>query len=874
MRRMTLLAAALSLCASAAPLLARAAAPIEATTQLPRNARPSHYDIVLTPDAANLRFDATATITLDIVQPGPSLTLQARDLDVRTARLSGGKTAFAAPKIVADAGNETVTFTFDRPLPRGRYTLALEYAGKIGKQAAGLFAIDYPTAGGKQRALYTQFENSDARAMVPSWDEPAYKATFALSAIVPDAQMAVSNMPAAASTALGDGRKRVRFQVTPKMSTYLLFFALGDFERAAQRAGATETGVVTQRGMLPQAKFALDASGEILREYNDYFGVRYPLPKLDNVAGPGSSQFFGAMENWGAIFTFEHTLLLNPAISTEADRQRIFAVAAHEIAHQWFGDLVTMRWWDDLWLNEGFASWMESRTTARLRPEWNTHLASVGGRDSAMESDALVTTHPIVQRVATVEQASQAFDRITYNKGEAVIGMLEAYVGADAWRAGVRLYMQRHAYGNTASDDLWRAVENAAHKPVRAIAHDFTLQPGVPLIRAGEPVCRDGRTTLALTQDEFTKDRAGKVPLAWRVPVIAQVAGQARRSTLVEGGHATLTLPGCGPVLVNAGQSGYYRTLYAPGAFAALKDRFPSLPAIDQLGLLADTWALGMTGRQSAADFLALASSLTPDTDPQVWGAVAGRLATLNDLYDGQPGQARFRQFAIGVLAPKLARIGWESRDGEAPTVTILRNDLLGVLGALGDPATVREARRRYDAAQQGGAPLPAAQRKVIMRVVAAHADKALWDQLHAQALAEKTPLVRDELYKLLAASEDPALARAALEIALTGEAGATQAAAMLSQVARRHNAMAFDFALAHVDAVHAMVDTSSRSRYIPELAAGASDTALLPKLKDYAERHLAPGARKSADSAAAAIAYRAGLRAQRLPAIDAWLQR
>lgn len=284
---------------------------------------------------------------------------------------ASGKGKAAVPTVSIDAQAQTATFTFAQPLAVGSYTLAMDYTGKIGTQANGLFAIDYENKAGKQRALYTQFENSDARKFVPSWDEPAYKATFDLTATVPSSQMAVSNMPAALTTELGQGLKRVRFAPSPKMSTYLLFFGLGDFERATLQAGATEVGVVTQSGAIAQARFALESSRDVLLEYNDYFGTPYPLPKLDNVASPGSSRFFGAMENWGAIYTFEHAMLLDPAISTQSDKQAVFSIAAHEIAHQWFGDLVTMAWWDDLWLNEGFASWMEGRTTGKLHPEWN-----------------------------------------------------------------------------------------------------------------------------------------------------------------------------------------------------------------------------------------------------------------------------------------------------------------------------------------------------------------------------------------------------------------------------------------------------------------------------------------------------------------------
>ena len=317
------------------------------------------------------------------------------------------------------------------------------------------------------------------------------------------------------------------------MSTYLLFFGLGDLERLSVKAGATEVGVVTRRGASAQARFALDSSRDVLREYDDYFGVPYPLPKLDNVASPGGNQFFGAMENWGAIFTFERCLLLDPMLSSQTDRQAVFSVAAHEIAHQWFGNLVTMRWWDDLWLNEGFATWMEGRTTRKLHPEWDTATAAVAARSFAMDSDAFATTHPIVQPVLTVDQASQAFDEITYAKGAAVIGMLESYVGADAWRDGVRRYLRAHAYGNAVSDDLWRAIDAASDRPVAEIAHDFTRQPGVPLLRVVSSRCDDGRTTLDLAQGEFSTDRPDKAPLRWQIPVIARVAGNAPARTVV-----------------------------------------------------------------------------------------------------------------------------------------------------------------------------------------------------------------------------------------------------------------------------------------------------------------------------------------------------
>ncbi len=490
----------------AGPVVAAPAASI--TTQLPRAVQPLHYDVAITPHADRMVFDGRVSVTVKILEPVTSITLNAADLNFHKVSLSGIK---AMPKISIDADAQTATFSFAGTIKPGTYTLTMAYDGKIGTQAVGLFALDYDTAAGKRRALYTQFENSDARRFIPSWDEPAYKATFTVSATVPAGEMVVGNMPAASITPAGNRLVTVRFPKTPKMSTYLLFFGLGEFDRIAKKVGATEVGIVTQKGKSGQGQFALDAAEVILKEYNDYFGTPYPLPKLDNIAAPGRSQFFGAMENWGAIFTFEAAILLDPSIETQADKERSFSVNAHEMAHQWFGDLVTMAWWDDLWLNEGFASWMEGRTMAKLHPEWNTALDAIGGREAAMSLDALKTTHPVVQHVATVEQASQAFDSITYQKGEAVIRMLEDYVGADAWRAGVRRYMKKHAYQNTVTDDLWREIDAASPgKPITDIAHRFTLQPGVPLIRVDAAACAAGSTTATLTQAEFSKDCPGQ----------------------------------------------------------------------------------------------------------------------------------------------------------------------------------------------------------------------------------------------------------------------------------------------------------------------------------------------------------------------------
>ena len=861
--------------ALAAP--AHAAAPTPAPTQLPRTVRPTHYDVSIAPDAATLRFAGSAAIAIDVLEPTRAITLNALDLTFSSVRLrTGDGSEVKAADVAVDAAAQTATFTFAAPVPKGTHRLSIDYAGPIGTQAVGLFALDYEGQGGRKRALFTQFEASDARRMLPCWDEPAHKATFTLEATVPAADTAISNMPVEERRDLEGGKARVRFGRTPKMSTYLLFFALGDLERATAMSGKTEVGVVAQRGLVGQARFALDSSVDVVREYNDYFATPYPLPKLDNIAAPGRSQFFGAMENWGAIFSFEYILLVDPTISTEKDRQTIFSVAAHEIAHQWFGNLVTMAWWDDLWLNEGFASWMAGRTTEKLHPEWNSALESVVDRDRAMARDALRTTHPVVQEVRTVEQMSQAFDTITYEKGEAVIRMLEGYVGADAWRDGVRRYMKRHAYGNTVSDDLWREIEAAAGQPVTAIAHDFTLKPGVPLVTVGPTACDGGKATVTVTQGEFSRDEPERKPLAWRVPVIARsVSGGEPVRTVVSGGKATLSLPGCGPVVLNAGQSGYYRALYAPPAFAALVASYDKLAAVDQLGVLVDASALGRAGLQPASDVLDLAARTPADADPLLWSRMASVLNAIDDSFSGdEGGQAAFRRFALARLAPVFARVGWTARAGEAATLTLLRDDLIAALGGLGDPAVVGEARRRYAADATDPSAIPGPLRKTILAVVARHADAATWDRLRAAARAEKTPMVKDQLYYMLASTEDEALARRALDLALSDEPGATNTAEMIAKVADHHPDLAFDFALANLKALDERLDATSRSRYYAGIAGKSGERATLDKLNAYAAAHVEPRARRAVETAAADILDRIRVRERVLPAVAAWLAR
>ncbi|MFY9349618.1 MAG: M1 family metallopeptidase [Sphingobium sp.] len=862
--------------AIAAPALAQPTQPAgpaaTITTQLPRGAAPSHYAIEVTPNAANLTFTGKVAIDVTVSQSLPTLVLNAADLSFGDVTLTpaNGKPIKGTAKVDAEA--QTVTLDFGKPLAPGTYSLAIAYAGIINSQANGLFALDYTNNEGQaKRALFTQFEAPDARRFVPSWDEPSYKATFDLSAVIPTGELAVGNMPVKSSTDLGGGKTRVTFGTSPKMSSYLLFFGLGELERATKMSGATEVGVVTGKGNTGKAQLALNASADILPWFNDYFGTPYPLPKLDNVAGPGQSQFFSAMENWGAIFTFERALLVDPRFTSEATKRRIYETVAHEMAHQWFGDLVTMAWWDDLWLNEGFASWMATKVSDKLQPGWEMLLTRVDGREAAMSLDALATTHPVVQKITTVDQVNQAFDAITYQKGEAVITMLEGYAGEDVWRSGIRSYMKAHAYGNTVTDDLWKAVEGAGAKGLVSIAHDFTSKPGIPLVKVDSAQCQGGQTVLTLSQGEFSRDQKDKAPLSWNVPVKAQtMGGDAQR--LILQGKGQLTLPGCGAYVVNAGQTGYYRSLYPEANVKALAKDFTKLASIDQTGLLADNFALGLGGYQPIGLALDLVDAVPASASPAVLAEVPGYLDSAHTMLESdKAAQDRVLAYASAKLTPVLNGIGYDVKPGEGPQVPVLRSALVSTLGDMGDKGVVAEANRRFAALATDPAALDGPLRNVWLSIIAKNADQATWDKLRAMAKGAKTDLEKSTLYGLLGGARDEKLARQALDLALTDEPGKTTSAAIISAVGGEHPMLAVDYVLAHRTQYEALIDVSARSQALARLGGGSADPTMVTKLDAYATQYLTPESRKVVDRSISAIKTRIETRARLKAPLTAW---
>jgi aminopeptidase N len=850
-----------ALLVSALPSIGAAAA----RNVLPGNVVPVHYDLAITPDVAQMRFAAVVSIDLDVLEATRSIELNAADLQFNEVHLAGRPDA---PRVTLDPAGETATLWFVTPIAPGRHLVRIAYTGKINSNAAGLFALTYGSGGARKQALFTQFENSDARRFLPCWDEPNRKATFTLTATLPEADMAVSNMPVRSTEPVPAGRKRVEFLTSPRMSSYLLFFAAGDFQRVSRKVNGVELGVVVKRGDLDKARFALDAAAHLLPYYERYFDVKYPLPKLDLIAGPGASQFFEAMENWGAIFFFEQDLLID-SDSGQGDQRDVYIDIAHEMSHQWFGDLVTMDWWDDLWLNEGFASWMEIKATDHFHPQWHLWLDAQNEKDEAMGLDARRGTHPVIQPIRDVVQANQAFDTITYLKGQAVVRMLESYVGEQTFRSGVRAYIKAHAYGTTVSDDLWRALDQASGLRIIEVAHDFTLQAGVPLIRA--ELTTSG---IRLMQDRFAEDDSGSAPTVWHVPVVEQTLASQRlwQGIVSRGQPAGIAGAVTQGAVVNAGQAGYFRSLYAPQLLQGLVARFRRLPAQDELGLVDDTYALGNAGYEAFTDFASVLAQAQPGIDPTVLKTCAEKLASLDFLYQDLPAQAQFRAFGRRVLHPIFAQLGWTGSDGESQNVTLLREALLATLSQIDDPEVIATARRRFRASLRDPASLTGELRSSILGIVAEHADTATWERLHTMARQTASSLEQQFLYRLLGSATDPELARRALEITLTEEAPVTIRPEIIASVAERHPELAFDFTLANLPAVMSAIEPDSRTSFVPQLVSHAWNSALIPRLRAYADAHIPPAARGAAVAAEAEIAFHASIRRERLPALDHWL--
>jgi aminopeptidase N len=847
-----------------------------ARIELPRNVVPVHYDIEIVPRVSALDFKGRSTITVNVVEATSIIALNSVELEFESIELRGSRgVRMGTPAI--DPGTQRVYIHFDEVVAPGAYDLAMRYHGKINESAEGLFVTRYDTPAGRQQMLLTQFEAVAARRFMPCWDEPALKATFSVSVAIKTGDTAVSNMPIERTEPSESELSFVRFQRSPMMSCYLLFLCVGELDRLQTNVGGVAVSVLSRAGSAYKGQFALETAVRLLEYYNDYFGTPYPLPKLDLVAAPGAGGF-SAMENWGAILYFETSLLIDPALSTESDRQNVCVVVAHEMAHQWFGNLVTMQWWDNLWLNEGFAAWMENKATDKLHPEWMIWLQSESAKQAAMRQDSKATTHPIVQEIESAEQADQAFDDITYQKGQAVIRMLESYVGEDVFRNGVRSYMKRHAYKNTVTDDLWAEIAAAGAKDIKAIADDFTLQAGVPLISVESALDVGDAVKLSLRQGRFGLDADSRKPLVWRVPVaVASVLGGKAPANVIISGPDPLRIEVAGalPIKLNYGQRAYYRSKYSNESFGKLVGAFDQLAPGDQLGLLYDIWALGEAGDISIAAYLDLTRRMKTDAAPVVWGQVIETFLSIDGLYQGLGGRQGFDKYAIRILGRAFDQVGWVRSSSEADNVAVLREQLIRALGRLGEPAVIGEAQSRFArflAHPDDPDSLPSSIRQPVLNVVGSTADEGLYDRFYALAKATVDPVAKDQYFVALAGARDMRLAQRSLEIALGNDPATTTGPLMISRVATENAPLAWAFVLNHLNEVNARLDALSRLTFVPSIGAKCLDEAALKQLRQFIDVNVPEANRAQVEMFYADMAFRLSVREQRIPEIDAWL--
>jgi aminopeptidase N len=819
----------------------------ETPGKLPKEVVPTEYAIRILPNLDNFTFAGSESVKLNVRSPVHQLLLNALELKIEAASVDGKELPLSAIK--TDNEKELLTLMLPSELAVGDHALALRFTGKINQQGQGLFYVRYQEEGSGVRKvmLGTQFEATDARRFFPCWDEPAFRSRFQLTVVVPENWLAVSNMPVETEQKIAGG-KEVRFAPTPPMSSYLNVFVAGELDFIESRVGLTQIRVIATKGKAELGRYALEASAQILKYYNDYFGVPYPLPKLDQIAIPGG--FGGAMENWGGITYYESRLLFDPKSSSGETKQNIYEVLAHEMAHMWFGDLVTMAWWDNLWLNEGFASWMGSKCTAHFNPQWEVWLARGLPRDptrrsgiakeAAMEGDARSTTHPIQQPVATEAEANSAFDDINYKKGQSFLRMLESFLGEGVFRDGIRRYIAAHKYSNTTTADLWNGLSDASNNSVSEIAAGWTEQPGFPVVT----VKREADVKVRLTQERFTVNFKNAPPLLWQIPLTYSVIAETPATLLMTDKTAVLeNIPADRGLKLNVNGAGNYRVEYDDRSWELLLKALPKLGVEDRVNLMSDAWALVQAGRAPVSLYFGLVEKLPASTDLAEREQIINVLDFVNGLLVGSSERERFQRYARSLLHPTFATLGWEPKPNEPPNAGRLRANLISALGHLNDPEVLAGCRERFEKYLAHPASLPPDLRAAVLAVVGCYADEKAWNKLHELGL--KTTSIEDQqnYYEALACATDPKLVKKTLAIALTDELPTSRAIFLVSRVARDsgHPEIAWEFAKTNMKALLAKVDAAGANRYAPSLFTFFSDGSRADELKSYAAKSLTP---------------------------------
>jgi len=810
--------------------------------RLDRRAVPTNYDLRIAPDAEAGVFDGSVRIALEVTTPCDHLVCNAADLDITDAWIHTPDGQRHPLAVTLHPDTERVSFTPPVGLHPGEHTLEVHFAGTLDGRLRGVYRSTYTDADGEARHLVvTQFEATDARRAFPCWDEPAFKASFDITLVVPEDHVAVSNAAETGRTPRPDGTVEVRFGRTMVMSTYLVAFVVGPLEvTESADASGVPVRIVHPPGKGHLAHYGLDVAVFCLDWFADYYGIPYPGDKLDLVAIPDFA--FGAMENLGCVTFREVLLLVDPAEATQPELQNVTDVIAHELAHMWFGDLVTMDWWEGIWLNEAFATFMEMAATDAFRPDWDRWTSFGVARTAAFDVDALRCTRPIEYPVISPDEAEGMFDILTYEKGAAVLRMLEQWLGPEGFQAGIRRYLDEHAYANTRTSDLWDALEASTGAPVRRIAESWILQGGFPLVTVD--LVDEGRT-LRLGQQPFGyagdrgeggagSERPGDDGRRWPVPVIITQAGGGATTVereLVEADGLDIQLvEPANWVVANTEGTGFYRVAYAPDLLDALVARAATdLSPIERYGLVDDAWAAVLADRLDVVAVLGMLEELaTTEVDLTVWQRIVAVLDAVDRLADDPDLRPVWQRWVAGVVQPTLDRLGDTPRPDEDDRTRQLRGSLFGALGVLAaDPAT----RGRASDVLAAGAPhADPALVAAAVSVVAASGGPEDFDRFLHHAGNAATP--QDEMRYLtaLADFDHPELIERVGALCLDGTVRTQNAPYLLRRAManRTQGSRAWSFVSTHWDAVNERFPSNSIARMVegvryldrPEVAA------------------------------------------------------
>ncbi|MDE0138111.1 MAG: M1 family metallopeptidase [bacterium] len=701
----------------------------EPSYRLPRQVVPRHYRLRMEPDLDTATFTGSEVVTLDVVEATDRVVLNAAELQIVEARFVRGD-ASAQAEVEYDEELQRAVLLVSEPLSTGRWELRCRFTGILNDQLRGFYRSTFDDEDGNEQVIATtQFEATDARRAFPCWDEPDFKASFGVTLVVPEDLMAVSNGAEIERVPLDDGRVAVTFADTIVMSTYLVAFVVGPFEATAPiDVNGVPVRIVAPRGKLRLTGYALECSRFCLDYLATYYGIPYPGDKVDMVAIPDFA--FGAMENLGCITYRESVLLVDEEIATSAEKMRILDVIGHELAHMWFGDLVTMKWWNGIWLNEAFATFMEMKAVDAFRPEWKRWLEfAAAERPWAFKTDELAGTRPVEFEVRSPAQAEGMFDGITYGKGSAVLRMMEQYLGEEPFRAGVESYLRRHAYGNTETRDLWESLDDSSGRPVGEIMDTWILQGGYPQLTVG---ITDGG--LSLEQSRFLLIPDPADTRTWKVPVrLRGMAGGDPFETSVLVERSRITVPLDGPVdwvIANAGGHGFYRSRYEETLLDALVDRLQLLDPVERFVLVDDAWTFVEAGRSGVSGFVSLASAFREEQEQAVWGALLGAIAAIGHHLVTDDARPRYERWVAGLLAPLADRLGWAPAAGETDLVRRLRGRVIDALGRMANlPEVVERAGSVYERRLANPTSVDPEVAGAVISVCAAHGDAETYER-------------------------------------------------------------------------------------------------------------------------------------------------